>query len=619
VAGLPLPIYRRLADGGKERAQDHYLYPLLHDQPNEEMSAYVFRETMMGHLTTWGNAYAEIEIDGAGRVTGLWPLRPDRMTVKRENGELVYYYDLGKGQDKRMPAWQVFHIPALGFDGLVGYNPIRMQRQAVGLAMSAEEYGGRLFANDATPGAVLEHPGSLTPDAQKNLRESIEARHQGASKSHRLMVLEEGMSWKQMGLPPEDAQFLQTRRFQVVDIARWYRIPPHMLGDLERATFSNIEHQSLEFVVHTIRPWLVRWEQAITSQLLLPRERATYFAEHLVDGLLRGDIQSRYQAYATARQNGWMSANDVRRLENMNPIDDGDMYLMPLNMIPVGQAGDVFGVDQSLEGGARAVSAGNVDAHTLEPEQTPLEARALRSAQTRHRLMMAYRRVYADAAGRIIRRETNDILNAARKFFGQRNQAGFTLWLQEFMVDHAEFMAGQMRQVALAYGELVADEAQAEVDIEQGMNPRLEGFIQRYVEAFASRHAVRSEERIYQVIQETLDAGGDVVETLEAEFDDWRERKPAQMADEESVRFNNALARMVYVTAGRQTLRWVAFGKSCPYCDALNGRVVGINHFFLAAGEDFQPDGAETPLNTTRNVGHAPAHRGCDCMIVAGA
>ena len=301
VAGLPLHVYRRLENGGKARAPDHYLYSLLHYLPNPEMTSFEFREVMMGHVCTWGNAYAEIEFDRAGRVRALWPLRPDRMTVKRVNGRLQYIYKLSKPDSQgrteiTLRDEQVFHVHGLGSDGIVGYSPIHLARQAVGLALAAEEFGARFFGNDARPGVVLEHPGQLGDEAHKRLRESWESRHGGLDKSHRVAILEEGLKVHEIGLPPEDAQFLQTRKFQVSEIARMFRIPPHMIADLERATFSNIEHQSLEFVIHTIRPWLVRWEQEIYRSLLTPQERKTYFAEFLVDGLLRGDIKSRYGA-----------------------------------------------------------------------------------------------------------------------------------------------------------------------------------------------------------------------------------------------------------------------------------------------------------------------------------
>lgn len=607
VASLPLIVYRRRS-GGKERATDHYLHDLLHDAPNPEMTSFEFRETLMGHVVTWGNAYAEIVFDRGGRVRELWPLRPDRMTVERKNGRLLYQYRLSKpDRQGRMVVplsqEQVFHLRGLGFDGVMGYSPIHLARQAVGLAMAAEEFGARFFGNDARPGVVLQHPGKLSDEAHKRLLASWESRHGGLDKSHRVAILEEGLKVEQIGIPPEDAQFLETRRFQVVEIARLFRIPPHMLADLERATFSNIEHQSLEFVIHTIRPWLVRWEQQIARSLLTATERKTYFAEFLVDGLLRGDIESRYRAYATARQWGWLSANDVRRLENMNPIEGGDTYLVPLNMVPAGQAG----LEPSLEG------------RDFTPPISPRERgeeRGLRAARTRHRVMLAHLPIYKDVAARVLRREKNDVLAAAKKSLRQRDYGSFSLWLDEFYREHQEFTRRQFAPLAAAYGELVAAQAQEEVGEPVGMTPELEQFVEAYLSSFAARHGAVSAARIRELAQEAIENGDDPVAVLEAEMESWPEKRAEETARWESVRFGNALARMVFVLAGRQVLRWVSFDESCPYCSQLDGKVVGINEWFLEPG-DFCPEGIEKPLTITHNIGHPPAHAGCDCMIIS--
>ena len=336
VASLPLLIYER-QDRGKRRAQDYYLYELLHDRPNSRMTAFEFRETIQSHLVLWGNAYARIVYDTMGRIEELWPLSPAGILDTRVSAGVKYYqYQDKNGWTSWISEGEIWHLHGLGDDGERGYSPIALMRRAVNLGLSAEEFGYNFFDNDARPGIVLEHPAKLSGPAHDNLKKSWEDEHQGSAKSHKPMILEEGMKLHEVGIPPEDAQFLETRKFQVQEIARIFRVPPHMLADLDRATFSNIEHQSIDFVVHSLRPWLVRWEQSIQHNLMLPDERRRFYAEHLVDGLLRGDITSRYNAYATARQNGWMSVNDIRALENMDPVDGGDVYLSPLNMTPVG-------------------------------------------------------------------------------------------------------------------------------------------------------------------------------------------------------------------------------------------------------------------------------------------
>ena len=349
VASLPLHVYEYQDDGGKKLVHDHPLYNLLHDEPNPEMTSFVFRETLMSHLLIWGNAYAQIIRDGAGRVLGLYPLLPDKMDVQRDDrGNIYYVYSRNSDEnpmfkeygDIRLKAEDVLHIPGLGFDGLIGYSPIAMAKNAVGMTLACEEYGASFFANGANPGGVLEHPGVLKDPSK--VRESWNSVYRGVNNAHKIAVLEEGMKYQQIGIPPEEAQFLETRKFQINEIARLYRIPPHMVGDLDKSSFSNIEQQSLEFVKYTLDPWVIRWEQSLQRSLLLPGEKGKYFIKLNVDGLLRGDYQSRMNGYAVGRQNGWFSANDIREMENMNPIPDeqgGNLYLINGAMTKLEDAG----------------------------------------------------------------------------------------------------------------------------------------------------------------------------------------------------------------------------------------------------------------------------------------
>lgn len=359
IAGLPLHVYRYKDGGGKEKAVDHGLYRLLHDEPNPEMTSFVFRETLMTHLLLWGNAFAQVVRNGLGEVIGLYPLQPNRMSVGRDLDSKALYYEYQTSWDEpageyktiRLTPNDVLHVPGLGFDGLVGYSPIAMAKNAIGLAQATEDYGASFFANGAAPGGVLEHPGTIKDPSR--VRESWQATFGGAGNGNKVAVLEEGMKYTPISVSPEQAQFLETRKFQVGEIARIFRIPPHMIGDLEKSSFSNIEQQSLEFVKYTLDPWVIRWEQAISRTLLTPREKTELFVKFNVEGLLRGDYQSRMEGYAVARQNGWMSANDIRELENLDRIeaaDGGDLYLVNGNMLPLPMAGAYAGSRQAEEG-----------------------------------------------------------------------------------------------------------------------------------------------------------------------------------------------------------------------------------------------------------------------------
>ena len=358
VAGLPLNLYHYLPDGGKEKSYDHPLYRLLHDEPNPEMSSFVFRETLMTHLLLWGNAYAQIIRNGKGEVVALYPLMPNKMTVDRDkDGRLYYSYNHSSEESPTMEGStvilrpsDVLHIPGLGFDGLVGYSPIAMAKNAIGMAIACEEYGAKFFANGAAPGGVLEHPGTIK-DPQR-VRESWQSTFGGSGNSNKIAVLEEGMKYTPIGISPEQAQFLETRKFQINEIARIFRVPPHMVGDLEKSSFSNIEQQSLEFVKYTLDPWVIRWEQSIMRTLLSADEKMQYFVKFNLEGLLRGDYASRMSGYATARQNGWMSANDIRELENLDRIpaeDGGDLYLINGAMTKLADAGIFAGTGKDGE------------------------------------------------------------------------------------------------------------------------------------------------------------------------------------------------------------------------------------------------------------------------------
>ena len=331
VASLPLHLFRVTDDdNGKEKAKDHPLYKILYRQPNPEMSSFTFRETMMTHLLLWGNAYAQIIRDGKNNVLGLYPLLPESVEVDRdESGQIYYIYhaytDEAPGENNKDLYFrrdQILHIPGLGFNGLVGFSPIAMMKNALGSAIAVQKYGSAFFKNGAQPAGVLEHPGVLK-DPQK-IRDNWMDTYGGSGNAHKIALLEEGMSYKPISLPPEDSQFLSTREFDVEEICRIFRVPPHLVQDLKRSTFNNIEHQGISFVQYTLMPWLERFEQAIVKDVLVGEEQDDYFPKFNVDGLLRGDYKSRMEGYAIGFANGFLSPNDIRRLENMDPIPDAD-------------------------------------------------------------------------------------------------------------------------------------------------------------------------------------------------------------------------------------------------------------------------------------------------------
>ncbi len=408
IASLPLFVYRRLPNGDKEKATDHPLFDILHTSPNRQQTAFTFFEQMQGFLALRGNAYAEIITDRIGNPVELRPLPATWVIPKKLiDGEIVYEVSQPNAVMRRVLADDMFHLPALAFNGLVGISPIRYAANSMGLSLAAETYGSAFFKNDANPGGVYEVPEALSDKAYKRLKSGIKKTHGGATNAKNPMILEEGLKWHQVSMAPNEAQFLETRKFQDVDIAaKIYRVPPHMIGIMDNSALKNIESQSLSFVINTIRPWLVRWEQMIDKSLIVDND--TYFAEFTVDGLLRGDSKARTNAYKTAILTGWMSRNEVRRLENMNSVDGLDEFLIPLNM------GDADGDD--------ATSGGRGTEEDIDRPTAMLEP------------------LINDAAGRIVSAEIREVEKGIDRASGDNDK--FSLWADRFYINHAKYVHG---------------------------------------------------------------------------------------------------------------------------------------------------------------------------------
>lgn len=343
VAKLPLILYKRRADGGKDRAVDHPLYRMLHRRPNPWQTSYDFRQTMQRALELRGNAYGEKEKDGRGRVAAVWPLEPDTVTVRVNVETRALFYEVAPqswnpgGKRRILPRRDVLHIVGPSDNGILGKSTITAAREAIGLALASEKHEAKVFGNGARLSGVLTHPMKLTNEAQDAILKDWKAKYQGAENSGKTALLAEGMKFEPVAMTNEDAQFLELRGAQTAEIARFFRIPPHKIADLSKATFSNIEHQALEYVTDSLLPRLVRWEQRLTEELLDEEEILDgYFFEFLVDGLLRGDIKSRYEALNIARNAGVINADEWREKENWNPIggEEGEMRWRPANMVP---------------------------------------------------------------------------------------------------------------------------------------------------------------------------------------------------------------------------------------------------------------------------------------------
>ena len=342
TASLPLILYKKRKSGGKDRATDDPRYYMMHDQPNPEMTAMSFREAYAAHLLSWGNAYAEKQMVGNGKPIAIWPITPNRCTPYREQGtrQIRYTISLDDGGTADLPKSQIIHTPGPGFNGLFGYSPIGMARETIGMGLALEEYGQLYFGNGIHPSFIVSSTTTIKDPRAR--REALEEVYGGLGRAHRVMLLEEAEKIEKIGIPNDEAQFLETRKFQNIDIGtRIYRLPPHMYGEFDKSsTYASAEQFSIDYVTKTLRAWLVRLEQSYNSNLLTPAEQGTYFFEHLVDGLLRGDIKSRFEAYSVAKSARIFTTNEIREMENRNPIEGGDVLDETPNMLPPGKGGN---------------------------------------------------------------------------------------------------------------------------------------------------------------------------------------------------------------------------------------------------------------------------------------
>ncbi|MCO7246369.1 phage portal protein [Halomonas sp. Mc5H-6] len=337
LAQLPCELYRRDDRGGRDRATDHPLYDVIHSQPNRKDTSFEYYEQGMGHLALEGNEFSLIERDGAGYPTELIPIHPKKVGVLKGPDGLPYYQLLDY-KNQILPMRSVHHVKGFSLDGYVGISPIATNADTIGLAMATEQHASAVFQRGATMSGVIERPREATAikdqAAVDRILDKFTQRHGGGLRNaFSVAFLQEGMQYKQLAMDNEKAQLLESRNFGVVEVCRLYRVAPNMIQHLDKATFNNIEHLGLQFVIYTLMPWIKRKEAAMMRDLLLPEERKNLYIEFNVSGLLRGDQKSRFEAYAIARQWGWLSVNDIRRLENMPPIRGGDRYLTPMNMV----------------------------------------------------------------------------------------------------------------------------------------------------------------------------------------------------------------------------------------------------------------------------------------------
>ncbi len=608
VASLPLILYKRLGEKEKERAVNHPLYNVLHNQANPEMTSYVWREVSQAHLLLWGNSYSHIIRNAALQVIELWPISPAAVEVTRNDArKIIYIVKEGDGKKRTYQADDILHIPGLGFDGRIGYAVLHLAQETFGLGLAQESFESMFYGNGANIGGVLEHPGVLGQEAHDNLKEDVEKKWSGVGNAHKTIILEEGMTYTKTQMPLADAQFLESRVFQVDEVARWFNLPPHKLKELTRATFSNIEEQQIEFVQDSMRPWFVRWEAHIWWKCLNDEEKKILFAEFLIAALLRGDMKSRNEALQLQRQNGIINANEWRAIENMNPIEDeiaGDKYWQPLNMS-----------DAGLDEESKEEPSNDIVDPEEENSLRDIKPAQLRSIKARKRWSKAFKPIFRHVAKEILAIEVPGVKKIAKKAFTERTLAEFTFDLNKFYETNKPKFRKLFAAAYEEYSQTIYPVASDEVGADPEPTPEYKEYVNGFIDHTTNRYIGSSQGQLNQVASEHRE--NDAIAAIDTRLAQWEERRPDKVADREVVDGESGFASFVYFAAGFRTV-WIAIGDSCPYCEGLNGRTISRGMNFINKGESFDPGLTGVPLIVSTGIGHPAAHGGCDCTVRAG-
>ena len=610
MGSLPLKLYRK--EGERRVAvRDDPRYRLMFRRPNGWQTAFEWREMAQGHLLVRGNHYSRIVRDQLGRPVAIVPLHPERVQPEVRGGEIEYRFRAPTGGDELIPMRDMLHLRGLGSNGVTGYSVVAVARESLGYSLQLERFGSQFIENKGRPGGILQSEQMLNKEQRHELGEQWDRMFQGGGLG-KTAVIDSGLKWQQVGFSNEDAQWLGSRSHQVTEIARWTNLPPHFLKDLTRATFSNIEEQAIEFVVHTIRPWAERWEQRLDCMLLTEEEQGEFGFKFSLEALLRGDVASRGAFYQLLFNMGAITPNEIRAKEEMNPHDSGgDQAFVQVNLMPLDQAAEPFGaVERSLD---RALG-GTTEARLIEASATErLEERAVRSIASRRRIMTTYRRLMEDAAGRIVNRE----LIALRRILDAVDDGDVDEFLRRLDI-FAEGLPPAVRTimgpVLATYIDLVTADASDEVELEEVPQESVDRFRSSYVERLADGH---TSETVGRLRNTALETQGDAFANVHRMLDRWEANRAAEMGLRHVVAAGAGAARMIY-TMGRFDTVWVAAGDTCPYCRKLEGRAVGPGERFLNPGDSIDPeDGESEPLVVRRAIGHPPAHGGCDCSVAS--
>jgi len=629
VASLPLRVYRSLPGGGKERAVDHPLYDRLHAKPNSlGMTAWQWVYTSVMHKYLWGNWWTVV-----GRPSyELTPLMPDRTWINYLSPTIVRTKD-NVGAEILLDRRDVLLVPHVSLGGIMGKGVVAYARESLGLIKAQEQFASAFFGSGTKAGGFVQIPAGqgMDEDTRHGLQADFNEKYGKLGESWKAIFLSGGAEWKPQDIDAAKAQALESRLFSVAEVSRWTGLAPHLLHDLSRATFSNIEELDLALVMFTLTPIVTQIEQAMNLTFFTDAERRQYYVKFELKGLLRGNIAARTAFYTAMIDRGVFHANNVLELEEMDLQKDGlgEVYMVSMNTAnkrtlleaPAPVIEDVS--DEDDEEGEADIAD---EADEEEEEDGEEEGEASRSASIsapgriilqhssalRRKITLAYGRQWEAYTAQVLKEETEQLRAGVKEWLHERSAGEFVTWLENFYVGFQDRVGVLSAPLLSSYAAAILPIAQQEINSDADIAPRYEQFGQQYREAFVLRHVGQSRGQLRAAALEAEDAEVEIEQLLA----DWEVTRPGKIVQHESIRAENAFARSVFALAGVIKIRSVAYGKSCPYCSALDGKVIGIEEAFLTAG-DFQPEGAERPLTVTSTHNHPPYHGGCDCGIEA--
>jgi HK97 family phage portal protein len=621
LGAMPLQLMERTEDGrGRRVARQHPSYELFARRPNERQTKFQAIQFLAMSYFLRGNAIAMKQSRPDGTALAYYPLRWDHISPQLVDDQMVYLWQPTRAPDRPFLRDQVTHITGLSTDGVLGLSPIAVQREAIGHGLAMQEYGARFFTNAATPSGILKHPGKLGGDDEERraaidrLRTQWEQTHGQLEHAHRVAIFEEGMEFEQVGMAPRDAEYLEGRKFNRTDVAGWFGVPLHLIGDHERGDFS-IDTLSREFVYYHLQPHLVNFESQLARDLLTPSERETLYLRFNPNALLRGKPDERAAYYNQGIMGGWLIRNEARDREELEPKEGLDAPLVPLNMASIDPK---TGITTTIQLGA----AGTPGGIPTPPAASPPAQRTARDADARARLAATFVPTVEDLVGRLLRAELRELEKLVTAHFGPPDEIERSTPAMDVFMDGAErfhdpdasfrrFMLQQIRPVTESLGTAVFDLAEHQV----GRTADRAGFalfLDELARTFAARYAVASLSSLGAAVNAAPEAPA---AAARAAFGIWRDERPARVAHKETVFESRAATKEAYRRSGYTRLRWRSRGETCPFCKGMDGKVVAIEGgSFASADEEIVYEGRK-PLKPRSNITHPPLHRGCDCEI----